>query len=94
MTDFTTKHAWDEVEFYLGMMAEEDQSLEGLEKHLHDAFKSDKTLSKLISDFYCWSQKTRKTKDTFTEDLQVSARKIIVCKPSFHLEANNQLKAQ
>ena len=32
------------------------------------------------------------TEDTFADDLQVLARKIIVCKPSFHLEANQQRK--
>ena len=49
--DFTTENAQDEVEFYTGMMAEEDQSFEGLINHLHDAFQSGKTLSELISDF-------------------------------------------
>ena len=57
-------------------------------------FQSGKTLSELISDVCGWSQKMQETEDTFTEDLQVLARKIIVCKPSFHLEANQQLKAQ
>ena len=90
----TTKHAWNEVEFYMGMVAKEDQSFEGLIKHLHDAFQSGKTLSELISEFYGQSQKTRETEDTFTDDLQVLARKIIACKLSFHLEANNQLNAQ
>ena len=34
------------------------------------------------------------TEDTFADDLQVVARKIIVWKPSFYLEANQWLKAQ
>ena len=38
--DFTTEHAWDEVEVYMGMIAEEDQSFKGLIDHLHDAFQS------------------------------------------------------
>ena len=50
--DFTTKHGQDEVEFYMGMVAEEDQSFNGLTEHLCDAFQSEKTLSELISDFY------------------------------------------
>ena len=78
----------------MSMMAEEDQSFKGLIDHLHDAFQSGKTLSELISDFYGQSQKARETKDTFTNDLQVLARKIIVHKPSFRKEANQQLKAQ
>ena len=51
-------------------------------------------LSELISDFYGWSQKARETKDTFANDLQVLARNIIVQKPSFCKETNQQLKTQ
>ena len=78
----------------MGMMAEEDQSFEGLIGHLFDAFQLGETLSELISDFYDWSPKTRETADTFADDLQVLARKIIVWKPSFRKEANQQLKTQ
>ena len=92
--DFTTEHAQDEVEFYMGMIAKEDQSFESLIDHLHDAFQSGETLSEQISDFYGWSQKSRETEETFVDNLQVLARKIIAQKPSFHKEANQQLKAQ
>ena len=34
--------ARDEVEFNMGMIAEQDQSFEGLINHLHDAFQSGK----------------------------------------------------
>ena len=54
-----------------------------------DAFQSGKTLNELISDSYGHAQKTRETEDTLTDDLQIIARN-----PSFHLEANEQLKAQ
>ena len=91
--DFTTECAWDEMEFYMGMVAE-DQSFEGLTDHLHNAFQSGETLSKLINDLHGWSQKAHLTKDTVTDDLQVLARKIIVHKASFCLKANNQLKTQ
>ena len=66
----------------MGMMTEEDQSFEGLIDHLCDAFQSGETLSELISDFYGQSQKTRETEDTFTDDLQLLARKIIT--QNFH----------
>ena len=49
--DFTTEHAWDEVEFYMGLVAKDDQSFKGLIDHLHDVFQLDETLSELISDF-------------------------------------------
>ena len=92
--DFTMEHAWNEMEFYMGMVAEEHHSSEGLIDHLHDAIQSGETLSELISDFYGWSQKARETEDTFADDLQVLARKIITHKPSFRRKANQQLKAQ
>ena len=75
--EFTAKHTQDEVEFYMGMVAEEDQSFEGLIDHLCDAFQLGETLSEFISDFYGQSQKTRETEDTFADYLQVLARKII-----------------
>ena len=78
----------------MGMVAKEDQFFEGLIDHLHDAFQSGKTLSELISDFYGQSQKAREAEDTFANNLQVLARKIIMHKPSFRKEANQQLKAQ
>ena len=77
----------------MGMVAEEDQSFKGLIELLIDAFHSGKTLSE-FSDLYDWSQKTWETEDTFANDLQVLARKIIVNRPSFSLEANNQLQAK
>ena len=92
--DFTTEHAQDKVEFYMGMVAKGDQSCKGLMDHLHDAFQSGEMLIELISDFYSQSQQTRETEDTFADDLQVLGRKIIVQKTSFHKEANQQLKAQ
>ena len=49
--DFTTKHAQDEMAFYMGMVLEEDHSFEGLIEHLHHAFQSGKTSSELNSDF-------------------------------------------
>ena len=78
----------------MGMVAEEDPSFKGLVEHLWDTIQSGKTLSELNSNFYGQSQKAQETKDTFSDDLQVLARKTIVHKPSFHLETNNQLKAQ
>ena len=67
--DFPTKCAWDQAEFYMGMVAEEDQSIEGLIDHLCDAFQSGNILSELISNFYGQSQKVQETEDTFTDDL-------------------------
>ena len=43
--DFTAEHAHNEVEFYMGMVAEEWQTFEGLIQHLKNAFQSGKTIS-------------------------------------------------
>ena len=50
--DFTTEHAWDRVEFYMGIVAE-DQSFQGLIEHLWDAFQSGKTL-KWVDQWLLW----------------------------------------
>ena len=49
--DFTVECAHDEVEFYMGMVVDEQQTFEGLVQHLKNAFQSGETTSKLISDF-------------------------------------------
>ena len=50
--DFTAERACDEVEFYMGMIMDDQQTFNGLVNHLKNAFQSGKTISKFISDFY------------------------------------------
>ena len=50
--DFTAERARDEVEFYMGMIADEQQSFDGLVTHLKNAFQLGETMSELVSDFY------------------------------------------
>ena len=50
--DFTADRARDEVEFYMGMIADEQQSFDGLVNHLKNAFQSGETVSELISNFH------------------------------------------
>ena len=92
--DFTAKRAHDECEFYMGMIADDQQSFDGLVNHLKDAFQLGETASELISDFYGWHQKKNELEDVFADDLQILVRKIIARKPSFRAEANEQLKHQ
>ena len=75
--DFITEHAQDEVQFYMGMVVEEEQSFKGLVEHLPDVLQCDKTFHKLISNFYGQAQKTRETEDAFANDFKVLARIII-----------------
>ena len=92
--DFTAEHACNEVEFYMGMVMEEQQTFEGLIQYLKNAFQSGKTISKLTSDFYGWAQKKRESKYAFTDELQVQVCKLIARKPEFRQDANEQLKSQ
>ena len=50
--DFTAERADDEVEFYMGMTTDDQQTFDGLVHHLKTAFQSGEAMSELISDFY------------------------------------------
>ena len=71
MKDFTAECTQNEVEFYMGMVVEDQQIFQGLMQHLKNAFQYGKTISKLISDFNSWTEKRNESKDVFAEDLQV-----------------------
>ena len=92
--DFTAERAHDEVEFYMGMITDDQQTFDGLVNHLKNAFQLGETVSELISDFYSHHQKRSELEDVFANDLRVLVRKIIAQKPSFRAEANEQLKHQ
>ena len=92
--DFTAERAHDEVKFYMGMIADDQQTFDGLFNHLKGAFQSEETISELISNFYGCQQKKNELEDVFVDDLQILVRMIIGHKPSFREEANKQLKHQ
>ena len=92
--DYTSEQAWSEVEYYLGLTPEEEQSFQGMRDHLSLAFQSCEMVSSLTADFYNWSQKIGETEDAFTDELQVLVQKIVAEKPEFIGEANQALKHQ
>ena len=92
--DFTAERACNEVEFYMGMIVDDQQSFDGLVNNLKHAFQLGETMSELISDFYGHHQRKNESEDAFVDDLQILVRKIIACKPSFRAETNEQLKNQ
>ena len=92
--DYTSEQARSEVEYYLGLTPEQEQSFQGLIDHLSLTFQSCKTVSSLIADFYNWCQRTRETEDAFADELQILVRKIIARKLEFINEANQALKHQ
>ena len=92
--DFAAEHARNEVEFYMGMVTDDQQTFEGLIQHLKNAFQSRETTSKLISDFYARAQKKNESQEAFADDLQILVCKIIARKPEFREDVNEQLKSQ
>ena len=92
--DFTAERAHDEVKFYMGMVADEQQTFEGFIQHLKNAFQSGETTSELISGFYARAQKRNESKEAFADELQMLVCKIIGRKPEFREDANEQLKSQ
>ena len=92
--DFTAEHACNEVKFYMGMVADEQQIFEGLVQHLRNAFQSGETTSELISDFYGRAQKKNESEEAFADELQILVCKIIARKPEFREDANEWLKSQ
>ena len=49
---FTSECASDKVEFYMGMVIEDQQTFDGLDNHLKISFQLGETVSVLVSDFY------------------------------------------
>ena len=92
--DFTAEHAHDEVEFYMGMVMDYQQTFESLIQHLKNAFQSGETTSKLISNFYARAQKKNQSEEAFADELQILVCKIIARKLEFREDANEQLKSQ
>ena len=84
---FTAERAFSKVEFYKGMIADDQQTFDGLVNHLKNAFQSGETVSELIS-------KKNESEDVFVVDLQILVRKFIAHKPSSRAEANEQLNHQ
>ena len=92
--DYTLEQARSEIEYYLGLTHEDEQSFQGLIDCLSLAFWSCEMVSSLITDFYNQFQKTWETEDAFAGELQVLVRKIVAQKPEFKSEANQALKHQ
>ena len=92
--DFTAERAHDDVEFYMCMIADDQQTFNGLVNHLRNDFQLGENVSQLISNFYGHHQKRNESDDVFVDDLQILVRKIIAHKPCFRAEANEQLKHQ
>ena len=88
--DYITESARDAVEFYLNTNSTRDD--EELIKHLRTSFKSGKTFSSLVRDFYTHVQKPKETEDQFADELQILDWNIISVRLSWKDEVNEALK--
>ena len=62
--------------FTMGMIADDQQTFDGLVNHLKNAFQLGETVSKLISDFYgCTTRKRNELEDVFANDAPDSGEK-------------------
>ena len=64
----------------------------GLIEHLRMLFKSGKTFSCLLGDFYASCQKPNETENQFVDELQVLASKVISVCPEWKSQVNEALK--
>ena len=88
--DYTTEHAHGAFDFYLNTNGQWGYS--GLIEHLRTSFVSGETFSSLLGDFCARWQKPKETKDQFTDELQVLARKVISVCPEWKSQVNGVLK--
>ena len=91
--DYTAEHARVEVEFYMGMV-EDQQSFQDIIDHLTSTCQSGKTDNSLTAEHFSQTQNIKEMEDAFVDDLQVLVHKIIAHKPSFWLKAYRTLKHQ
>ena len=90
--DKTEKMARDEVAYYLEVT--DIPTWVGLLSHLQEAFCSGDSPTGLLQQFYSRTQKPKETEDTFANDLQRLARKVLIYDPSWKANMQESLKSQ
>ena len=90
--DKTESNALKEVYYYLEMCAE--PSFEGVLAHLKTAYTSGEDASSISSEFYSRTQKPKESEDSFADDLQILARKLVHFRPSAKMDIEVELKYQ
>ena len=90
--DKTESHALKEVHYYLEMCPE--PCFEGVLSHLRTAYTSGEDASTIASEFYNRSQKPKETEDSFADELQILARKLVHFRPTSKESIENELKHQ
>ena len=86
--DFTAEHACSEVEFYMGMGVEEQQTFEGLIQHLKNAFQSGKTIMSWSMISTAGPRRRMSLKMALQMTFQVLVQKIIARKLEFRKDAS------
>ena len=90
--EYTEGSARKQVDSFLDFT--EHPTFQRLIKELAAVFSPCDDDASLMAEFYGRKQLAKETYDSFAEELQLLARKIINAKPSFKAEANNAMKQQ
>ena len=90
--DYTSEGARGAVEFYLDTNS--TWKYHELIEHLQTLFKSSKTFSSLVRDFYSCIQQPWETEAQFADELQILGWKVISIRPTWKEEVNEALKTQ
>ena len=85
--------ALKEVEYQLDLNGAE-MSYKDLLEHLNLAFVGSEDESTLMADFYSHTQKVKELEESFADELEVLAQKVISKKPNFWQRLNSVLKNQ
>ena len=89
----TQEKALKEVKYQLDLNSAE-MSYKDLLEHLSLAFVGGKDESTLMADFYSHTQKVKESEESFADELQILAWKVISKKPNFQQGLDSVLKNQ
>ena len=89
----TKEKALKEVEYQLDLNGAE-MSYKDLLEHLSLMFTGGKDESTLMADFYSHTQKAKELEESFADELQVLAQKVISKRPNFQQGLDSELKNQ
>ena len=87
----TLDNARREVEFQLDLCGGEI-TYQNLLRHLSVAFQGGDDEATLLVEFYSRGQKIKESEETFADELQILARKVIIKKPDFRVNLDMTLK--
>ena len=90
----TLDNAHHEVEFQLDLSSGGNITYQDLLQHLGIAFQGGNDEANILAEFYSRHQYTKESEESFADELQLLARKVISKKPDFWVNLDNTMKQQ